>query len=141
MDWRGFEACRVKGLFAVILSSWQSAVQAGTSCRPGLLVSQAQCGLSGWEMRDVIFPRSAGLCSFCPLSAFPASPPPRWASLQRGEGGGGGGGGGGCGGRFHVGFIVMEEEADLRSDDSVFRVPGQDCGSVQEEETGNLSKT
>lgn len=44
-------------------------------------------------------------------------------------------------GRFHVGFIVMEEEADLRSEGSVFRVAGQDCGSVQEEETGNLSKT
>lgn len=39
-----------------------------------------------------------------------------------------------CGrGRFHVDFIVMDEEADLRSDGSVFRVTGQDCGSVQEE--------
>lgn len=40
-----------------------------------------------------------------------------------------------------MGFIVMEEEADLGSDGSVFRVAGQGCGSVQEEETGNLSKT
>lgn len=39
-------------------------------------------------------------------------------------------------GRFHVGFIVVEEEAD----GSVFRVAGQDCGSVQEEENGNLGK-
>lgn len=39
-----------------------------------------------------------------------------------------------------MGLFVMEEEADLRSDGSVFRVAGQDCGSVQEEETSNLSK-
>lgn len=44
-------------------------------------------------------------------------------------------------GRFHVGFIGIEEEADLRSDGSVFRVTGQDCGSVQEEESCNLGKS
>lgn len=63
-------------LFAVIPHSWQSAVQAGTSCRPCLLVSEAQCGVSGWEILVVTFPSSAVLSSFCPLSALPASPPP-----------------------------------------------------------------
>lgn len=80
----GVRSMQGQGLLAVILS-WQSAVQAGTSCRPCLLVSQAQCGVSDWERLDVTFPSSAGLCSFCPLSALPASPPPPRASLQQGQ--------------------------------------------------------
>lgn len=81
----GVRSMQGQGLLAVVLS-WQSAVQAGTSCRPCLLVSQAQCGVSGWETLDVTFPSSAGLCSFCPLSALPASPPPPWARLAAGAG-------------------------------------------------------
>lgn len=102
MDW-WVRSTQGQRLFAVIPCSWQSVVQAGTSCRLCLLVSEAQCGVSGWEILVVTFPSSAVLSSFCPLSALPAPPPlPSGKLAAR---------------RSPVGFVVMEEEADLRSSD------------------------